>query len=113
MSYVGRMTTTEPTTTTDPVVPDWTLADRLHRARRHAGMEQGELAGAIGIARSSLSSYENGHRVPRRPVILSWAMATGVDVGWLASGSPRTDVLLRSGQISLDDLLSGGRALAA
>ena len=102
MSYVGRMTTTD--TTTNAAVPDWTLADRLVRARRHAGMEQGELADAIGIARSSLSSYENGHRVPRRPVILSWAMATGVDLGWLQTGTPRIHALSSSVQLDLFDL---------
>jgi transcriptional regulator with XRE-family HTH domain len=79
----------EPHNTPDrPVIPEWTLADRLHKARKHAGYDQGELADAIGIARASLSAYENGHRTPRRPVLLSWAMATGVSLEWLEKGTP-------------------------
>lgn len=79
-------TTTAPVTPHTPV-PEWTLADRLSKARRHAGLEQPELADMIGIARSSLSAYENGHRTPRRPVLLSWALATGVPLEWLTEGS--------------------------
>ena len=68
-------------------IPEWTLADRLAKARKHAGLEQPELADRIGIARSSLSAYENGHRTPRRPVLLSWSLATGVPLAWILHGS--------------------------
>lgn len=91
---MDRMSNTAPTNATAPQVPEWTLADRLVKARHHAGLEQDELAEAIGIARSSLSAYENGRRTPRRPVLLSWALATGVPLEWLmeplTSGSPES-----------------------
>ena len=88
VSYDGRMaTTTVPAAPSHTPIPQWTLADRLTKARRHAGLEQPELADMIGIARSSLSAYENGHRIPRRPVLLSWALATGVPLEWLTDGS--------------------------
>lgn len=70
----------------DPLIPSWDIADRLVKSRKAAGFEQAELAERIGIARSALSSYENGHRTPRRPVLLSWALATRVPVEWLITG---------------------------
>jgi transcriptional regulator with XRE-family HTH domain len=86
LSYDGRMAATDTPQVIDEGAPKWTLADRLMKSRRHAGLEQPELADAIGIARSSLSAYENGHRTPRRPVLLSWALATGVPLEWLLNG---------------------------
>lgn len=74
------------TTMSPGQVPLWTMADRLRKARDHAHMKQSELAQTIGIARSSIVAYEAGSTVPRRPVLLSWAMATGVPVEWLIEG---------------------------
>jgi transcriptional regulator with XRE-family HTH domain len=67
-------------TTTDP---EWTLADRLRKAREHAGLEQRELATEIGIGRSTIVSYEAGRTVPHRPVLVSWALRCGVSYEWL------------------------------
>jgi transcriptional regulator with XRE-family HTH domain len=79
LSYGGRMAT--PMGAGD--IPEWTLADRLRKAREHAGMKQIELANATGIARSSIVNYEGGKAEPRRPVLAAWAMATGVPLDWL------------------------------
>jgi DNA-binding XRE family transcriptional regulator len=68
-------------------VPQWTLGDRMRKAREHAGLKQSELAKEIGIGRTSVVSYESGRKTPSRPVLLSWAMRCGVDHGWL-TGSP-------------------------
>lgn len=65
------------------VVPTWTLGDRLRKAREVAGMSQADLARATGISQRSVSSYENGTYSPRRPQVLSWALATGVQMDWL------------------------------
>lgn len=67
-------------------VPEWTLGDRLRKARQYAGLEQTELAARIGIARSSITRYETDLGRPARPVLLSWALCTGTDLGWLAGG---------------------------
>jgi transcriptional regulator with XRE-family HTH domain len=75
-----------------PSPPEWTIADRLRKARESAGLDQGELAERIGIARSTVSNYERGTHTPRRPIIRLWAEETGVPMDWL---SPRTDVPLR------------------
>lgn len=68
------------------VEPQWTLGDRLRKAREHAGLQQAELADEIGIARRSLITYESDRTAPKRPVLLAWAMRTGVDSRWLETG---------------------------
>ena len=73
---------------TDGAVPQWTLGDRLRKAREHAGLKQAELAQMIGIARSSVVSYESDRTVPSRPVVLSWSMATGVPTEWVLGWAP-------------------------
>lgn len=76
------------TTAKTPVggVPEWTIADRLRKAREHAQMDKGEFAEKIGISRNSVGNYENGHTVPRTIVINAWAFATGVPREWLETG---------------------------
>ena len=66
-------------------VPVWTLGDRLRKARLEAGLEQAQLAAELGIARNSVATYENGRTKPRRPVLLAWAMRTGVSLEWLTT----------------------------
>jgi transcriptional regulator with XRE-family HTH domain len=56
-------------------VPQWTLGDRMRKAREHAGLKQAELAEEIGIGRSSVVNYESGRAVPSRPVMLAWSLA--------------------------------------
>lgn len=67
-------------------VPVWTAGDRLRKAREQAGFQQQELADLIDVSRRSVSSYESDVSQPRRPVLLSWAMATGVPMAWLKDG---------------------------
>jgi transcriptional regulator with XRE-family HTH domain len=67
-------------------IPEWTLGDRLRKAREHAGLSQTELGAEIGVSLSSVSRYEVGQFLPPRPVLLSWALCTGIDLGWLVSG---------------------------
>lgn len=70
ISHVGR-------------VPVWTLADRLRKAREMTGLGQAEWAAEVGISRRSVTNYESGTSVPRRPVLLAWAMRSGVRLDWL------------------------------
>ena len=70
-----------------PAVPEWTMADRLRKARESAGLEQRELAADIGVSRNTVHNYERGRVVPRRPVVLAWAIRTGVPVSWLWDGA--------------------------
>lgn len=74
-------------------IPPDTLAVRLWRARNFAGMNQAELAEAIGASAKTVSRYEDGEQT-RRSVVMAWAMATGVNLEWLETGkapSPTDD----------------------
>lgn len=71
------------TATAAPAIPPETLGDRLTRARKHAGIHKQDLADIIGIGRNSVGRYEADESTPSRPVIISWALATGVDPDWL------------------------------
>jgi transcriptional regulator with XRE-family HTH domain len=67
-------------------VPEWTVHDRLRKAREFAGLSQSELGEDVGISRRSISAYENGAATPNRPVLLSWALRCGVPLRWLNGG---------------------------
>ena len=77
------------------LTPQWTLGDRLRKAREVAGLSQGEMAEAIGIARNSVGRYESGAYDPPRPVLIAWAFRTGVALDWITGsgdeGLPRVD----------------------
>jgi transcriptional regulator with XRE-family HTH domain len=89
--------------------PQWTLGDRMRKAREHAGLKQTELALATGISRASITNYETGKSTPSRPVLLSWAMATAVPVSWLRDGTedyspdpgPGTSAQFRGGRVNV------------
>jgi transcriptional regulator with XRE-family HTH domain len=65
------------------VTPEWTLTDRLRKAREHRGLDQAQLAELIGVHRRSVVNYELGRTQPRRPQLIAWALATGVALDWL------------------------------
>jgi|SRR5215831_9143964 len=68
-------------------IPVWSLRDRLRKARETADLTQDQLAEKVGVSRVSVIAYETGKVVPKRPVLLSWAVTCRVDYAWLA-GSP-------------------------
>lgn len=49
-------------------------------------MTQKELADAVGISQRSVSAYES-EGTSKRPVLVSWALVTGVPVRWLTDGT--------------------------
>lgn len=67
-------------------IPQITLPVRLRLAREHAGLQQAQLADLVGVARNTISRAESGTATPGRPLLLSWAMATGVPLGWILTG---------------------------
>ena len=83
-------------------IPQWTLGDRMRKAREHADLSQAQLAAEIGIGRTSVVNYETGRKRPSRPVLLSWALRCGVDHAWLRGDrNPRFGV--SAGQDDADD----------
>lgn len=71
-------------------VPEWTTADRARKARETAGLNQGELAERMGVARSTVQRIEQGVAEPRRTLLISWSFATGVALDWLQTGKTPT-----------------------
>ena len=67
-------------------VPAWDIHDRIAKARRSAGLEQGELAVRAGVSRKSVSNWEIGKSTPRRAAVIAIAFATGVSLEWLEHG---------------------------
>ncbi|WP_186299169.1 S24 family peptidase [Halomonas sp. C22] len=63
-----------------------TIGDRVKRARKHAGLNQRELAKAIGITQPSLSELERGES-RSSAYLVQIASVCGVDASWLATGS--------------------------
>lgn len=70
----------------DMQVPQWSLSDRVRKAREVAGMKQAELAETIGMARTSLARIEQGKVEPRRTSLIAIAFATRVPLEWLENG---------------------------
>jgi len=79
----ARILTRMTTLTIAGVIPTWTLADRLRKARETRGLTQAELVDLTGISRRAMTRYESGETIPRRPHVIAWAMATGVALAWL------------------------------
>ena len=82
------------TQTTAGTVPEWTLGDRLRKARAITGMTTREFAERIGVSHGTITNAEGDKRAVRPITIKAWALATGVDAHWLETGNP---------QISPDD----------
>lgn len=66
-------------------VPTWTLADRLVKARRSAGLEQEDLAQRMGLNRRTIGRYEKG-LAPMYATLIEWAEVCQVDANWLLTG---------------------------
>lgn len=64
---------------------DMTIGERVKRARQHAGINQRELAKAIGISQPSLSELERGES-RSSAYLVQIASACGIDATWLATG---------------------------
>lgn len=68
-------------------IPEFSLSDRLRKAREHSGLDQTQLAEAMGVSRGTVSNAERGQHAVRPIVIKMWAMSTGVSLQWLETGT--------------------------
>lgn len=69
-----------------PVIPTFTLLDRMSKARDVAGLSQDELAHRLGLSLSTVRRLEKGITPAKRIDLLGWATACGVDPAWLLKG---------------------------
>lgn len=68
------------------VAPQWTVGDRLRKARELTGLDQAAFADEIGVSRNTVSKYERSDKPPRPIVLRVWAVRCGVSREWLVSG---------------------------
>lgn len=78
-------------TATPPLV--WTVADKLRKARTHAGMEPDELGIRLGVSERTIRNYEmdGWHRRPR--LLTLWADTCGVPLEWLTRSDDEVSTL--------------------
>jgi transcriptional regulator with XRE-family HTH domain len=69
------------------VVPELTLGWRMKLALRHAGMSVDDIAKELGVARGTVTTWTSDRVAPRSIFIRHWALITGVDYDWLATGA--------------------------
>lgn len=74
-------------------IPEWTMGDRLRKAREEAGYSQRDFADLIGVSRATVSNAEVGvgKKGPLPVTVRAWALATGVPVEWLETGCVPSD----------------------
>ena len=60
---------------------------RLRAARKQLGLNQSELAGAVGVTQSSIAAYETGSRPPPPPVLLALEHVFRISREWILEGT--------------------------
>lgn len=69
------------------LVPEFTVSDRLRKAREVRGLSQAAFAAETGLSRSTIVRVESGEKVPGTKEYNLWQMATGVSRDWLETGN--------------------------
>lgn len=93
---------------TDMMIPTWTTAERIRKARHHAGLSSAQLAERIGVGERTIRNYESGYTSPRPAALRLISVATGVPIVWLTEGEVGehgptwNDVIPGQGQFLLD-----------
>lgn len=65
---------------------EFTLADRLRKARTEAGLDVKQLATRLHVSPATVSRAENGRFEPKAITVFQWASETGVSLEWIAYG---------------------------
>lgn len=67
-------------------IPQFTMGDRLRKARSLTGLTVAEFAEKIGVSDRTINNAEGDKRAVRKITLNAWALATGVPVDWLETG---------------------------
>lgn len=67
-------------------IPQWTMGDRLRKARSLTGLTVAEFAEQIGVSDRTINNAEGDRRAVRKITLNAWALATGVPIEWLKTG---------------------------
>lgn len=79
------------TTDSHWVIPEFSVRDRLRKARELTGLDRQDFAAEIDVSRNTVTNYEMGHTTPKRLVLKAWALRTGVPLVWLETGIAPAD----------------------
>lgn len=74
------------TTQRESIVPEWTMGDRLRKARSLTGLGVREFAELIGVSHGTVTNAETDARAVRTITLNAWAAHTGVSREWLETG---------------------------
>lgn len=77
------------------------LCSRLKEARKKAGFTQDQLAKSIGVAPTTLSGYETGHREPEMAILYKLMKVLDVDANFLFQDEMRD--LKNSSSLTADE----------
>lgn len=66
-------------------IPEWTLGERLAKARKVVGLTQKGMAEKMDVSASAIAKWESGNGEPQNfmDTIDRWSEITGVDPAWL------------------------------
>lgn len=67
------------------------LAIRIRRARRNAGLSQRALAALINVSHSTVGHWETGRSAPNTRILVELARITHTDLHCLVIGYPHPD----------------------
>ena len=76
---------------TTAVVPDFTLGDRITKAREVTGMTQAQFAQACGFVLKTYQRWERDELEPPKATQIGIAVTSGVSVSWLLTGVADTE----------------------
>lgn len=65
--------------------PEWTLGDKLRKAREQAGFSQNHLAELLHVSRVTVLNAERGHHEPHPSTVKQWAKMCQVAPEWIAN----------------------------
>jgi transcriptional regulator with XRE-family HTH domain len=68
------------------MIPQFTLGDRLAKARETAGISVQDMADRLGVSRTTVSNYEHERTEPNRATLRAWEAETRVPMWWLVNG---------------------------
>jgi transcriptional regulator with XRE-family HTH domain len=84
------MTTTENSSSRSYSVPEFTMGDRIRRARMNAGLKQQDIEDETGISRNSVTAWEHDARMPSAALLRVLANYLHVPVEWIIQGTTPT-----------------------
>lgn len=70
-----------------PNYPEWTVGDRLRKARRSTGMSQRDFAARLGVREMTYANWESDYRHPTDLAVIARKIRTltGIPVDWFLS----------------------------